>query len=391
MSEYPVEPEFREIRLPNGLLKVHVHHAYWPLNRLCGFAARNNPRRGFLFVSKVLGKHWPSDPLEMLAAHEALASRISPPDAVPAVFIGMAETATGLGQGVFEAYLRRYGPGSAIYIQTTRYPISGATILPFEEKHSHAQRLRLHWPERTDLQAIFLNAPMAVLIDDELSTGQTFLALSAAYQAVNPSLRRLSLVSLTDFMGDDARACFKVRAGVEKVNFISLLAGSFEFKSNPAFCAADPATAQAEVSCRRAQMGPFSARLGTDQPVHLPDTLMTNLLKQLPVGRPVLVLGTGEFMHPAFCVAQKLAHTGRTVTVQSTTRSPILMAADIQSCIKVPDPYGEAIPNYLYNVNPAGQSIILCTETQPSERLADIERTLEAKLVMLNGAVHHGP
>ncbi len=391
MSEYLVEPELREIRLPNGLLTVHVHRTYWPLNRLCGFAARNNPRRGFLFVSKVLGKHWPSDPLEMLATHEALASRISPPEAAPAVFIGMAETATGLGQGVFEAYLRRYGPGSAIYIQTTRYPISGATILPFEEKHSHAQSLRLHWPERKDLQTFFLNASMAVLVDDELSTGQTFLALSAAYQAVNPSLQHLSLVSLTDFMGDDARSAFKVQAGVEKVDFISLLIGSFEFESDPTFCAIAPAAAQAKVSCRRAQMGPFSARLGTDQPLHLPDTLVTNLVKQVPVEQPVLVLGTGEFMHPAFCVARWLADLGYKVRVQSTTRSPILMGADIQSCITIPDPYGEAIPNYLYNVNPGVQSMILCTETQASDWLANIEYTLGAKLVMLNGAVHHGP
>lgn len=386
MSEVSAASVAREVRLPNGSLRVQVHRADWPLDRLCGFAARNNPRRGFLFVSKVLGKHWPSDPLEMAAAHEALASRLAAPSGGPAVFIGMAETATGLGQGVFEAYLQQHGLGSALYLQTTRYPLSGATILPFEEKHSHAQSLRLHWPERADLREAFLQANTAVLIDDELSTGQTFLSLTAAYRAVNPQLQRLSLVSLTDFMGEEARARFVTQSGVGQVDFISLLAGAFEFEADPSFRATPPAAAQAAVGCRRAQIGPLSARLGTDQPVTLPAAVVAELLSSLPVGQPVLVLGTGEFMHPAFCLARDLAAAGREVRIQSTTRSPILLAADIERCIEMQDPYGEAVPNYLYNVAPGAQSVILCCETQPSQALDDMASRLGARVVMLGGA-----
>ena len=386
MSDVQVSPLTREVRLPTGSLRVHVHRADWPLDRLCGFAARNNPRRGFLFVSKVLGKHWPSDPLEMASVHVALASRLPEPSGGPLVFVGMAETATGLGQGIFEAYLTRHGLGSAVYIQTTRYPLSGATILPFEEKHSHAQNLRLHWPEKAELREAFLQTSTAVLIDDELSTGETFLSLTLAYKAVNPHLQRLSLVSLTDFMGESARARFVAHSGVGRVEFISLLAGAFEFEADPSFRATPPAAAQASVDCRRTQIGPLSARLGTDHPVKLPAALVSNLLDSLPASRPVLVLGTGEFMHPAFCLARALAEPGMNVRVQSTTRSPILLAADIERCIDLHDPYGEAVPNYLYNVDPDTQSVILCCETQPSAALDHMASRLGAKVVMLGGA-----
>jgi hypothetical protein len=385
MSDVAAVSGAREVRLPNGLLRVHVHRADWSLDRLCGFAARNNPRRGFLFVSKVLGKHWPSDPREMALAHNALASRVPEPSGAPVVFVGMAETATGLGQGVFEAYLAQHGLGSAIYIQTTRYPLSGATIVPFDEKHSHAQSLRLHWPEQAALREVFLRTTTAVLIDDELSTGQTFLSLTSAYRAVNPNLKRLSLVSLTDFMGEQARANFIGQSGLAEVEFISLLAGAFEFEADPSFFATPPPVAQTSVGCRRAQIGPMSARLGTDQTLKLPSDVVPNLYDSLPAGRPVLVLGTGEFMHPAFCVARDLAELGLDVRVQSTTRSPILLAGDVGRCIDLQDPYGEAVPNYLYNVAPEAQSVILCCETQPSAALDDMTSRLGARVLMWGG------
>jgi hypothetical protein len=381
------QPVRHEAVLPNGRLRVQVARAEpgWTWQRLCGFAARHNPRRGFLFVSKVLGKHWPSAPAEMAAAHDALAARLpAPAGARPVLFIGMAETATGLGQGVFEAYLARHGEGSAVYVQTTRYPLSDARILSFEERHSHAQSLRLHWPERAELREAFEHASALVLVDDELSTGQTFLSLMAAYRGVNPGLQRVCLVSLTDFMGEEARARW-LGLGCE-VDFVSLLTGSFDFEADPGFRAEPAPAAQAEVGCRRGHVGPHSARLGTARALRLPAAALDTARAALPAGAPVLVLGTGEFMHPAFCLARSLAEDGRAVRVQSTTRSPILLGADIRHRLDLQDPYGEGIPNYLYNVDPAAQPILLCCETPPSPALADTLARLGARAVVLGAA-----
>jgi len=46
-------------RLPTGSLEFIGDPANeFPLTDLCGFGARRNPKRGFVLVSKVLGKHW---------------------------------------------------------------------------------------------------------------------------------------------------------------------------------------------------------------------------------------------------------------------------------------------------------------------------------------------
>ena len=54
-------------------------------------------------------------------------------------------------------------------------------------------------------------------------------------------------------------------------------------------------------------------------------------------------------MHAAYCLAQELDCAESETYVQATTRSPILVAADVHSVLQVRDPYGERIANYLYN------------------------------------------
>lgn len=383
MTELALSSEalVHEVLLPSGRLRIEIDRADWPLSRLCGFAARHNPRRGFLFVSKVLGKHWPSAPSEMALAHDTLAARLPRPSAEPLLFVGMAETATGLGQGVFESYLSQHGMGSALYLQTTRYPLSGAQTLDFEEQHSHAKSLHLYCPQQPALRQSFLQAKTLILVDDELSTGQTFQSLVRAYRRINPGIQRIVLVSLTDFMGDEAR--LRWQSGALQVDFVSLLCGALHFEPNPSFQVEPSAAAQAPVACRREHTGFFSARLGTDQKMRLPAGLLERVSASLPLTQPLWVLGTGEFMHPAFCLARELNALGWDVRVQSTTRSPILLGADIQQCLRLEDPYGEGIPNYLYNVDPVGKTMLLCAENPPSSALSDTLGRLGATLIHL--------
>ena len=67
-----------------------------------GFADTVNPKRAFLFVSKVLGRHIPVSPSIMRHAFTDLAELVPDDLPEPVLVIGMAETAVGLGAGVHQ-------------------------------------------------------------------------------------------------------------------------------------------------------------------------------------------------------------------------------------------------------------------------------------------------
>src|SRR5262245_58144562 len=96
------------IRLRAGTLRLRVDHADVGLHELCGFASRRSRKRGFVFVSKVLGKHYPVRPGRMADMHSRLARGLARLPG-PAVLIALAETATALGQGIHECWLRASG------------------------------------------------------------------------------------------------------------------------------------------------------------------------------------------------------------------------------------------------------------------------------------------
>lgn len=353
----------RALALRTGRLEIRVTQHSMALEELCGFAARNNPKRGFLFVSKVLGKHWPSSPEQMQRVHRSLVAQIPAELLSGAVVIGMAETATGLGHGVFEAGLA-CASKPALYMQTTRYPLSDAQRIDFQEPHSHAAQQFLYLPERVDLRERFASARCVVLVDDEISTGQTLANLVEALRRHNPELDQVVLLCLTDFSeGAAARRVGQV-VGVRSVATVALLHGAFSFNRDPSFEMAPAAPAFASMPCRRAYLSEYSARLGLDAALRLAPDLVS-ACAQLSKDGPVLVLGTGEFMHPAFCLAQALTAQGIPALVQSTTRSPILLGNDIETCIELPDPYCEGIPNYLYNVKSASYAAIFVVHETP--------------------------
>src|SRR5262245_26328094 len=91
-----------------GTLTLRIEQSELPLEELCDFASRRNRKRGFLFVSKVLGKHIPVRPSRMADVHTRLARKLLEVPG-PVVLIALAETATGLGQGIFERMLQLTG------------------------------------------------------------------------------------------------------------------------------------------------------------------------------------------------------------------------------------------------------------------------------------------
>ncbi|MDD1606553.1 MAG: phosphoribosyltransferase domain-containing protein, partial [Methylococcaceae bacterium] len=256
------------IQLETGTLQLKLEAGRVPLNRLLGFAARVSSKRKFLLVSKVLGKHYPVTPKMMSWSYRALARTVLNSGAGDSsLWIGMAETATGLGYGVFEA-AHREGLQNALFMQTTRYHLADVDRLEFEEAHSHATDFFLYYPTDPAYKQRFLTADTLVLIDDEISTGKTFLRLIQAYQKVNTALRKVFIVSLVNFAHPDDRRYLETESGVA-VEWVCFRQGllSFEDSYNAAIDAIS-VNASSNNACKKHLLA-WQGRLGITEPVNL--------------------------------------------------------------------------------------------------------------------------
>lgn len=359
--------------LQHGTLEVEVNSCSTAPSSLFGFAERHNPRRAFLFVSRVLGKHIPVAPSRFSAACDQLASRLPSDLPGPVLFIGLAETAVGLGAGVHRAY-SRYRPDS-MYLVTTRHCVSDDVFACFEEEHSHASTHLVHAPTAPALREMLLSARSLVLVDDEASTGNTFLNLYNALLAAGLSrVQRLVTCVLTDWCGDAITA-----AVGEHATQVSLLQGSYRFTANP--CPpvrSSPRGGLAPVA--RWPIDPANdwGRLGVRS---VADTLGRNI--QAVAGERVLVVGTGEFVWKPFLLAERLERAGARVHFCSTTRSPIAVGHAIEHAMAFPDNYGQGIDNFLYNVTPGQfERVLLCTETHKLALPGSLIDPLNAQVIV---------
>ncbi len=363
-----------EIELQTGTLRLNVDYAEYPLEDLLGFAARNNVKRGFLFLSKVLGKHWPVKPSVMQKVHRDLASRLMQCKIdTPPYFVGLAETATALGRGVFEEFSVLSGM-DAIYSHTTRYKIDEQNVLSFAEEHSHAVDQWLHLPASTKASHVINNAKDLVLIDDEMSTGKTFLNLIKALRPLMPQLQNVYILTLVDMTGKHGVAHLKKEL---PLNFttLSLLKGSFTFEPNGT-TTASTVKSTGNGRTKKKILPQEGGRTGV-----FPSQWDANKLScdNLSEGS-VLVVGTGEFMYEPYRMALDLENMGYEVYFQATTRSPILTGSDVKSSFSFSDNYGESIDNFLYNVRREHyDNIVICYETHTLPENHDLPDILQAQ------------
>ena len=157
----------------------------------------NNPKRNFLFISKLLGKRIPVFPDVCKATGHLLASLCYPEISSEllvkylenpthcnqeikklintsidvgkkTLIIGFAEAATGLGMSVASAVR------NCTYYSTTREKFNDKKFLfSFEEVHSHATTHNCY----DDLNTSFSSFDEIILVDDEITTGNSLLNL----------------------------------------------------------------------------------------------------------------------------------------------------------------------------------------------------------------------
>lgn len=336
------EPIIRSI--PGGTLDIRIERAEIPLDAALAFAARRNPRRRFLFVSRILGRHIPTRPGALREAAAALARKLTAP-AAPCLFIGMAETATTLGQAVWREWLRQGGCES-LYLDTARLPTSGEVAFSFSEDHSHAPIHLVHRPSPADdPHHVFERTMSLVIVDDEATTGRTAAALADAFAKWRGSRPAVSLLTLVRWKNGD----------VPPFDCHSLIEGVFQFTPG--------ASAPELPSCEQAVSSLVQAPRGTRHGIVAPQ------FSPWPAEAParVLVIGAGEFGFVPFLLAEQIEGAGGDAFVQATTRSPVLEGGAIGHVRSFPALDGSGYTEFLYNVpdDHSYDRIILCCEGEP--------------------------
>lgn len=360
--------ERREVELPTGTLSLAVDRALWPLDALCDFATRRNPRRAFLIVSRVLGRHVPASPSAMRASMRDLAAQVPHDLPSPVLVVGLAETAICLGQGVYEELARRPG-WNGLYIHSTRQQIGHPLLCRFEEPHSHASAHLIYRPQNCDLNEV----RSLVLVDDEISTGTTLGNLADALAEHLPRLEQIVAAALTDWSGGGTW----LEGMPRPASVASLLSGSMRWQPNgasieveqAAFTTSAPKLGTMEEHCNFGRLG----WRGEPLPARAAD---------VAAGAAVRVIGTGEFTYLPFLLAERLQQAGHDVVMHATTRSPALPGGPIHDILQFKDNYATGIDNFLYNADgqPPREALI-CHETPPSSIDQALVRALAATCI----------
>ncbi|MEC1754508.1 phosphoribosyltransferase family protein [Bacillus mojavensis] len=395
-----------------------------PEQVLFEMAARVNKKRGFLFVSKVLGKHIPVHPLKPLLASGLLALEyaerktgrelkekadilngfLSGTDSglrnayrtlqkqrvalegAPLV-IGFAETATALGHAVYDCI------ENASYVHTTREQIrNNEPSITFVEEHSHATDQLCY----AEPHMINNNCPV-ILVDDEITTGKTALHIIRDIQSKFPR-KEYAVLSLLDWRTEEHKQAYaeaERELGVT-ISTTALLSGrisfkgellsesTYDYKPKPQESAINrtdidlsgffatlpyqPATFADEHFYVK-ETGRFGLKASDRQAVHEACRLAAQHVEQYRKGRRTLVLGTGELMYIPMNIA---AHLHGSISYHSTTRSPIHPVAKegyaVQNGYSFMNPEDEEVRHFIYNL-PAGayDEVFFCLEKTVSD------------------------
>ena len=139
---------------------------------------RDNPKRAQLLVSTILGKHIPVNGNATWDACSDLVERIidATPQSQKYAVMGYAETAVGIGAMVACML-------ECPFIQSTRIHSPERTpFVTFSESHSHASDHVVYVDNVQDVTGD--KSQVLVLVDDEISTGNTVLNTIRAFHAI---------------------------------------------------------------------------------------------------------------------------------------------------------------------------------------------------------------
>ena len=318
----------------------------------------NNPKRDFLFVNTLLGKHIAVSGVEAIKMHQSLG------DEVYQLFlrkgwadkkvliVGFAETATALAQSLMYYALRqkeKFPLNIVAYVQTTRERIAKNDFIniSFEEEHSHATTQKLYFDPNLDYDVV-------LFVEDEITTGNTILNFITQFEKYQ-SEKQYAVASVLNWQNNADEQKF-VEKGVETAYLvrgkIKEELPQFSISEGHALDLFDK-DAQYELELSATNNPRLPMTMSEFEKYEYFGNVEGKILKKFLAIRPskprVLVIGTEENMFLPTVLASMLNGD-----VKATTRSPIEPSSTagypISSRTVLNSAYEGERVTYLYNM-----------------------------------------
>jgi len=250
-----------------------------------------------------------------------------------------------------------------------------------------------------------------VLIDDEITTGNTVINIIQTLRKKFPFVKQYAVLSILDWRSAQQRMVFQQleeQWGIS-IEFIAIMCGQFSCTGKPSLTSTQPnvTTLAAQDTTLLPVNDPIdrlfyysvaengiinnqpylqaTGRFMLTSTQHFEQKKMLQAiakqLKELRTNGPALVIGTGEFMYVPMQIASYL---GNDVYFQSTTRSPIYRTDDLDYTITekivFESPENNGVENYLYNVqsNPYTELFLMVERIANKEVVARVVEALQS-------------
>lgn len=329
-----------------GTLSLKTAEEKTTLDRILTFACRENPKRHFILVNKLIGRYTPTAPKVMRQTYNQLAEKIGVGSQT--YVVSFAEAATGLGAGVADSLAHLQS--EQVYFQhTTRHKLDEELWFTVDETHSHAVNHMFYRPSENLLNSIKTSKRL-VIVDDEITTGRTIKVLLLKILPYLPDLEEIVITAIVDLMGDinylqDLNLNIPIR-------YVSLLKANISLDKDPNFNPQLPERVNSKLS--NAVSANDTGRCGLLMPYK-------EKIKSIDESRSTVVIADGEHQYIPFLLAERLENNGVEVVFQSINRSPILLCDTIVNKHKITTVENDT-EHYLYNFFPENKSIYVVSE-----------------------------
>ena len=356
--------------------EVTINYLDKPVEDVIKMAKRhNNPKRDFLFVNTLLGKHIAVQGRDALMMHRALGDKVYELfkekgwENKKVLLVGFAETATALAQNIMFYSLKfkeKFPLNIVGYTQTTReeLPSNQYTNIAFEEEHSHATSQKLYFDKELDYDVV-------LFVEDEITTGNTILNFISQFEK-HQSGKDYAVASILNWQNDkDAKTfsekgvevAFLVRGkmkdnlpsfSIEEGKEYDLYHDDADYKVNLSLCHNPRLPMTAEEFSKYVSFGDNK------------DKEFSKLISLKDSKKKTLIIGTEENMFIPIFFAIIID-----ADVKATTRSPIESSLEngypISSRLKLNSAYESGRVTYLYDMDLGDyeQFVIFVEEESP--------------------------